>query len=185
MPDNIIEKYLDLTGLQTYDSKIKEVIQKDLTEAWQPNTSYEIGDYVVYNGLLYRCKTAHTSGTAFSATNWDQVQVIDIIGTSFFYRVERLLSFTNGSSLQLENALVAIGSANFFGSGLGKVNIYIPEAPTDFIVAFTISNFGILSIIIILISFLLIDLYLINLYFKTHNKIFTTSHFTRLFYFFH
>lgn len=95
--------------------------------------------------------------------------LIKILGTSFFYRVERLLNFTNGTSFQLENALVAIGSSSFFGSGLGKVNIYIPEAPTDFIVAFTISNYGYLSIILILLSYLIIDIYLIVTYIKTKN----------------
>lgn len=33
MPDNIIEKYLDYDGLKTYDSNIKEVLQKDITES--------------------------------------------------------------------------------------------------------------------------------------------------------
>ncbi len=101
--------------------------------------------------------------------------LIKIIGTSFFYRVERILSFTNGTSLQLENALVAIGSSSFFGSGLGNISLYIPEAPTDFIVAFTISNFGYLAAIIVLIAFLIIDIYLIYNYFKINNK--TTKYF--------
>ena len=103
----------------------------------------------------------------FYFTNKDIL--INILGTSFFYRVERLLSFTNGISFQLENALVAIGSSSFLGSGLGNVSIYIPEAPTDFIIAFTISNFGYLTILIVLLSYLIIDLYLICLFLKTKN----------------
>ena len=96
--------------------------------------------------------------------------LINLIGTSFFYRVERLLSFRNGSSFQLENALVAIGSSSVLGSGLGKISLYIPEAPTDFIVAFTISNFGYFSITLVLLSYLLIDIYLIINYIKTTNE---------------
>mgnify|MGYP007060416067 CR=1 FL=1 len=42
--------------------------------------------------------------------------------------MERLVTFKTMSSYQLENALVAMGSANLFGTGLGKVSIYIPEA---------------------------------------------------------
>jgi len=99
----------------------------------------------------------------------NQEILIKILGTSFFYRVERLLSFTNGTTFQLENALVAIGSSNFFGSGLGNVSLYIPEAPTDFIVAFTISNFGYIAITFIFLSYLLIDIYLIITYIKTKN----------------
>lgn len=90
--------------------------------------------------------------------------LINILGTSFFYRVERIMSFTNNTSLQLENALVAIGSSSFLGCGIGKTTIYIPEAPTDFIVAFTISNFGYLGITLTLISYLVLDLYLLYCY---------------------
>lgn len=114
----------------------------------------------------------------------NQEILIKLLGTSFFYRVERLLSFTQGDSLQLENALVAIGSSSWLGSGLGHVSIYIPEAPTDFIVAFTISNFGYLSIIVILLCYFIIDILLIKEFFKTqgYKKFFIIS-FISMFFF--
>lgn len=115
----------------------------------------------------------------------NQEILIKILGTSFFYRVERLFSFTNGTSLQLENALVAIGSSSWFGSGFGKVSIYIPEAPTDFIVAFTISNFGYTAAIVILLAYLIVDIYIIKLYFQTYDKTyrFFIASFTAMFFF--
>lgn len=88
--------------------------------------------------------------------------LIDLIGTSFFYRVERLITFKTMSSYQLENALIAMGSATMWGTGLGKVAIYIPEAPTDFIFAFTISNFGYMTGFIVLLCYLDLDLFLIH-----------------------
>ena len=96
--------------------------------------------------------------------------LIDLIGTSFFYRVERLITFKTESSYQLENALVVMGSATLFGSGLNKVSLYIPEAPTDFIFAFNIGNFGIISGLIVLICYFLIDIFLLNKYFVIKNK---------------
>ena len=72
--------------------------------------------------------------------------LIKLIGTSFFYRIERLITFQTESSYQLENALIVIGAASFFGTGLNKISLYIPEAPTDFIFAFTIGNFGIFTV---------------------------------------
>ena len=96
--------------------------------------------------------------------------LINLIGTSFFYRVERLITFKTESSYQLENALVVMGSATLFGSGLNKVSLYIPEAPTDFIFAFNIGNFGIISGLLVLFCYLLIDLYLLNKYFVIKNK---------------
>lgn len=77
MSENI-ERYLDLTGLTQYDSNIKTVIQKDITSAWDGSShSYVVGDYVVYKGILYQCKTAHTSSSTFDATKWNQVKLID------------------------------------------------------------------------------------------------------------
>lgn len=96
--------------------------------------------------------------------------LINVIGTSFFYRVERLITFQTESSYQLENALIVIGSASLFGTGLNKISLYIPEAPTDFIFAFNIGNFGIISGFIVLICYFLIDLFLINEYAVITNK---------------
>ena len=64
--------------------------------------------------------------------------LIKMIGTSFFYRIERLLTFTTNNSYQLDNALIVMGSAPFWQWGLNKASLYIPEAPTDFIFAFNI-----------------------------------------------
>lgn len=102
--------------------------------------------------------------------NYNQNLLIDLIGTSFFYRVERLLTFTTNNSYQLENALIVIGSASLWGVGLNKGNLYIPEAPTDFIFAFNISNFGIVGGLVVLFCYLLIDLLLIRMYNKTKDK---------------
>lgn len=102
---------------------------------------------------------------------FNQDLLINLIGTSFFYRVERIITFKTMSSYQLENALIAMGSASLFGSGLGKVSLYIPEAPTDFIFAFTISNFGLLTGFIVLICYFFIDLYLINKFLNTPKNI--------------
>lgn len=87
--------------------------------------------------------------------------LIKIIGTSFFYRVDRILTFVNNDSFQLDRALISIGCANLLGPGN---SVYIPEAPTDFIVALTISNLGIVFFIVVLICFLVLDIYF---WFKT------------------
>ena len=88
--------------------------------------------------------------------------LINLIGTSFFYRVERLITFKTMSSYQLENALVGIGSSNALSLTLNGAHIYIPEAPTDFIFAYSITSFGYLTGFIILLCYLIIDVYLIN-----------------------
>ena len=91
-----------------------------------------------------------------------QDYLIKIIGTSFFYRMDRLINFKNNVGYQIENALITIASTSWLGTGLGKVLIYIPEAPTDFIFAFSIGNFGLLSGVIIILCYLFIDFELIK-----------------------
>lgn len=101
----------------------------------------------------------------FLAYFFAQDLLIKVIGTSFFYRMDRLINFAHGNSYQLENALITIGSASFFGVGFNKILLYIPEAPTDFFFAFSIGNYGIFSAILILLCFITFNFILI---FKTH-----------------
>ena len=49
---------------------------------------------------------------------------IKLFGTSFYYRLERLFNWQEGSGLQLENSMAAIGSAGLFGHGFNKTPIY-------------------------------------------------------------
>ncbi len=67
---------------------------------------------------------------------------IDYFGTSFFYRIDRLLDFSNNTSYQLNNALVGMGASGTSGLGLTNKKIYIPEVTTDFAFALLICNFG-------------------------------------------
>ncbi len=85
---------------------------------------------------------------------------ISLFGTSFFYRIDRLLDFTNNTSYQLNNALIGIGASGLTGLGLKASKIYIPEVTTDFAFDLVICNFG--YIVGLLVAFLYIFiLYLI------------------------
>lgn len=42
---------------------------------WRANHSYVLDELVVSENLLYRCITAHTSGSAFDKTNWQQITI--------------------------------------------------------------------------------------------------------------
>jgi len=105
--------------------------------------------------------------------------LINILGTSIFYRMDRIINFTNGNSYQLENALITIGASSFFGRGLNEILLYIPEAPTDFIFAFSIGNYGIFNATLILLNYLIVNIFLIS---KTNkiknikNKMFINSY---------
>lgn len=82
---------------------------------------------------------------------------IKVFGTKLYYRFERIFNWSNGSGLQLENAMSAIGSAGFLGHGFNNTPIYFPEAGTDFIFAVFASNFGLLGSLILLAIILFYD----------------------------
>lgn len=52
---------------------IKEYISPDLAPLYSNNSTYSVGDYVIYNDSLYRCNTAITSAEAWTAAHWTAV----------------------------------------------------------------------------------------------------------------
>ena len=99
---------------------------------------------------------------------------IKLFGTSFYYRLERLFNWQEGSGLQLENSMAAIGSAGLFGHGFNKTPIYFPESSTDFIFAVFASNVGVIGIIILLGIIIFFD---VNVYLLKDKKIEDTNKF--------
>ena len=99
---------------------------------------------------------------------------ISIFGSSIYYRLERIFNWSQGSGLQLENAMAAIGSAGFLGHGYNSTPIYFPESSTDFIFAVFASNFGFLGVIILLGILIYLD---INIYLLSRKKIEDTDKF--------
>lgn len=88
---------------------------------------------------------------------------IQLFGTSIYYRLDRIFNWSQGSGLQLENAMAAIGSAGFFGHGYNQTPVYFPESSTDFIFAVFACNFGFLGVMILLGIILYLDFNIIKI----------------------
>ena len=97
---------------------------------------------------------------------------IKLFGTSFYYRLERVFNWKEGSGLQLENSIAAIGSSGLFGHGFNKTPIYFPESSTDFIFAVFASNFGLVGVIILMSIIIFFD---VNVFLLTKKKIEDTN----------
>lgn len=95
---------------------------------------------------------------------------IDIFGTSFFYRMDRILNWSSSSGLQLTNGITAIGSAGTFGHGFNNVPIYFPEMQTDFIFAVFASNFGFIGALVLIGVIVYFDIIIIGLANKSHDN---------------
>jgi cell division protein FtsW (lipid II flippase) len=102
---------------------------------------------------------------------YSQEMFINIFGSSFFLRVDRLLDWSSSSGYQLENGLAAIGSGGLFGHGLNNTPIYFPEPQTDFIFAVYASNFGFVGSCFLICLIAYFDIKLIHLSIKTSNCI--------------
>lgn len=57
----------------TYDEF--ETLRDDVAAEYDNTKTYAVGDYVIYNTQLYKCKTAITSAETWTATHWDAVEV--------------------------------------------------------------------------------------------------------------
>lgn len=97
---------------------------------------------------------------------------VGVLGVGYFaysspYRLERLTSFRNpfqdpfGDGYQLVNSYLAIGTGGLKGNGLGgsiqKLG-FLPEAHTDFIMAVTLEELGIVGLFIIIGTYIFIML---------------------------
>ena len=96
-----------------------------------------------------------------------QDKFIDIFGTSLFYRMDRITSWSSASGMQLKNSLTAIGSAGVKGHGINKTPIYLPEMQTDFIFSVYASNTGFIGAVLLIIIIIYFDLTLISYASKT------------------
>ena len=84
------------------------------------------------------------------------------------YRIKRILNYKH--SYQMDMALTNIYSTPFIRNGFNKILLYLPEGITDFILDFTIGNFGFISLYIILLLYLNIIFNLCKLIKSSNDK---------------
>lgn len=100
---------------------------------------------------------------------------INLLGSNFFYRLDRILDWTTSSGLQLKNSLISVSSSGFLGHGFNNILIYYPELQTDFIFASYVSCFGLLGAFLLFILFIIFDFQLLNNNSKLIYKLISTS----------
>ncbi len=110
-------------------------------------------------------------GITFGIYYTNQDLFVKIFGTNLFYRLDRILDWSSGTGMQLENAITAIGSSGLTGHGFNHTPIYFPEPQTDFIFAVFASNYGLLGAILLIGLLLFFNFKLINLTTKNISNI--------------
>lgn len=100
----------------TYSSKkttVKEVsdfANQNLAEEYDSTSSYAVGDYVIYESVLYKC-TASTTGS-FDNTKWTTVVVTDEMGSGGGGTGGHTIIDENGNSMTARAGLQFVGGAN-------------------------------------------------------------------------
>ena len=98
----------------------------------------------------------------FYIYNYHETLFLKIFGNSFYYRINRLLDWSNKDGMQITNALSSIKAAGLYGFGIGNNKIYIPEAHTDFIFSIFSSNTGFIGTMILMASIIIFDFLLVK-----------------------
>ena len=100
----------------TYSSKkttVKEVsdfANQNLAEEYDSTSSYAVGDYCIYESVLYKC-TASTTGS-FDNTKWTTVYVTDEMGSGGGGTGGHTIVDENGTSMTARAGLQFVGGAN-------------------------------------------------------------------------
>lgn len=107
--------------------------------------------------------------------------LVALVATSE-YRMARISSFLDpwqdpfGSGYQLTQALIASGSGNWFGAGLGasvQKMLYLPDAHTDFLFSIFAEEFGFVGVVLLIILYLAI----LHRLFRIGHKAVAANHF--------
>lgn len=108
----------------------------------------------IYSGLLM----VVVVGFIFISYYFFDELFIKLFGTSFFYRIDRVVNLFNNETYQLNMGLTGIVSSLMLPN---SVNVIIPEAHTDFIFSYLIMNSGLICLIIYLVVNLIFNYLLI------------------------
>jgi len=93
------------------------------------------------------------------------ISILSVLVVTSDYRMERISSFLDpwqdpfGSGYQLTQALIAAGSGNWVGNGIGgsvQKMLYLPDAHTDFLFSIYAEEFGFVGVVFLLTLYLAI-----------------------------
>lgn len=147
----------------------------------EPDTGAVIVYIVIFLGMIFISKIRSfwfifiiflfivLLGFIFYLFYYQKDLFIKLLGSDFFYRLDRIFLWTKSEGMQLENSLLAIASSGLFGKGIDSIPIYYPEGHTDFIFTSFGSCFGLVGMILLILLFILFDLNLLNECIKNNN----------------
>lgn len=101
----------DVSGVRTsYKTSVKDIVDfanHNVAEEYDSTSSYAVGDYCIYESVLYKC-TASTTGS-FDSTKWTSVVVTDEMGSGGGGTGGHTIIDENGNSMTARSGLQFTG----------------------------------------------------------------------------
>ncbi len=85
--------------------------QVGIPDAYDPDSTYAVGDYCIYNDLLYRCTTATVVGT-FDANCWEQTTVMGEIDSKIAKEKDEIFEEVAKGGLAIESNIIINSSGD-------------------------------------------------------------------------
>jgi len=104
-------------------------IMDNLAPAFSTSSTYAVGDYVTYEGLLYKCATAVSTAGEWDAANWSAVAVTDEMGSAIRYAFASPTPTVSGTSATVACEDRAINDFTI-ATGITSLTITPPAAMT-------------------------------------------------------
>lgn len=113
--------YNNISYVEEKTALIRDTVDEfviTISDDWEQNTDYVVGNYVIRGGALYRCISAHNSGSTFDSTKWEQTTIANMVDSlsADIVTINQAISTIVGNDVYLTeeeyDALVAAGEVD-------------------------------------------------------------------------
>ena len=138
-----MSKLIDLNGLGHFKDKENAMVAAD----YSATKTYAIGDYVYYNGTLYRCTTAITTAEAWTSGHWTAAKLANDVSElkTAITLLENLEASRGLTAAQIQQIVSAGKAKDYFEIGdiiFIKWTDRSPNTPVEYNVPFVVTHFG-------------------------------------------
>jgi hypothetical protein len=116
---------------------IKNYISPGVAAQYSSSATYDVGDYVIYNGQLYRCTTAITTAESWTAAHWTAAvlgdDVVDDVG-ELKTKITKTYDCLNSGEYSYTGIAFELGKGILISDGsLANLGNYTTWGATDFL----------------------------------------------------
>ena len=65
---------------KSYVDGLVVILTANLAPTYSSSNTYSVGDYVIYDNVLYVCNTAISTAEAWNSSHWTQTSIATVIG---------------------------------------------------------------------------------------------------------